>query len=68
MTRFEIRYARKVIQGKDYRFERMKHMNEEIEFWMKGKRDAKNNRERNYCGQMATVYKKKYQYYLNKTI
>ena len=66
MTRFEIRYARKVIRGKDYRFKRMQHMSDEVEFWLKGKRDAKNFRERFYCTQMADVYIKRYQYYLNQ--
>lgn len=66
MNRFEIRYARKVIQGKEYRFERMKRMNEETAYWMRCASNANCTLRRNTYHEMAKIYNKRYNYYLNK--
>ena len=66
MTKFEIHYARKVIQGKEYRFERMKRMNEETAYWIRCAQDANCTLRRNTCYEMAKIYNKRYQYYLNQ--
>lgn len=66
MNKFEIRYARKVIKGKEYRFERMKRMNEETAYWMRCASNANNTIQRNSCHQMAKIYNRRYQYYLNQ--
>ena len=66
MTRFEIRYARKIIQGVEYRFARMRHMSKETAYWARCAQLSRNTLQRNFCHQMAKVYNKRYQYYLNQ--
>lgn len=65
MNRLQRRYARKVINNAEYNFHRMNKMNNEIIYWTQLAQSANCTLRRNTCYEMAKIYSRRYNYYLN---
>lgn len=65
MKPYQIRIARKIIKGKEYPLSSMQKMSNECVYWVRLGHEANCTLRRNTCYEMAKIYRRRYDWYIN---
>lgn len=61
----KIKQINRSLQSSDYIIRRLDILNDEVIHWMSSRNQCNTEKERRFCDEMAEMYKKRYEWYLN---